>query len=643
MRRLSAPCRFLELLALTVATVTCDRAPTALTHAHTVLTLRPQFASSLQSAGSFGLNIDNVRVEVLRGESTVLKDTTVVFPASATEVDISLEVPLDASSVDASVTIQLRQRTTTYFGGSQPVTLQAGQSTQPVTVPIAYVGPGQNVASLTITASATSVIAPTTDTLHANAVDANKAVVTDVPIAWSVSDSTVATIAANGVSATLTPTGKRGSITVSAATPTGVSATSSSIGILPSASKLTVITGTGQSAVVGSVLAQAFQVRVDGADNLPVPGVTVQFQSTTTGGSATPASAVSDTNGLAATSMKLGTIAGPYVFQASGSGIPAVIISATALAGAPASIAATAGSLQTAIAGTVLSIAPTVVVKDATGNPISGIGVTFTASPSSGAVSTSTTFTTSVTANTDASGTAKVNWKIGALEGADTLTVSVGTLPPILFTASGTPAPYSDDFEAAALNSFWSTTVKYGSITQSTDQHHSGTQSLLFASTQAPSTDGPGMNLTHTFAVPTKGKFSIWFYDVAPGQQTLYEMMSLFNSAQPNAVASIGTQDYDAYCYEASHTDAANVLHGPNSTCPNEASPGVTTTSAARTLGWHQLVIDVQANALVYSIDGIQVYSEAGDFTFDRVTISIGGPYWRPLTTAYFDDFSFTP
>jgi hypothetical protein len=367
----------------------------------------------------------------------------VVFPASATEVDISLEVPLDASTVDATVTIQLRQQTTTYFSGTQPVTLQAGQSTEPVTIPIAYVGPGQNVAFLSITPSANSVIAPTTVTLNAKAFDANEAVVSDVPIDWSVSDATIAAIAANGQNATLTPTGKRGSVTVTATTPTGVSATSIAIAIVPAAAKLTVLSGGGQSAIVGSVLTQSFQVRVDAGDGQPVPGVTVQFQSTTSGGSVTPTSAVSDTNGLASTSMHLGAVAGPYVFQASGNGITSVTVSVTALASAPASIVATAGSLQTAVVGSILPIAPTVVVKDASGNPASGVGVTFTASPSSGTVSTGTTFTTSVTTNTDATGTAKVNWKIGALAGADTLTVSVGTLPPVLFISNGTPGPAS--------------------------------------------------------------------------------------------------------------------------------------------------------------------------------------------------------
>ena len=453
MRSLSGLRYAAAVVALTLGTITCDRGPTSPKSGRAILSLRPQFASSTSSAGSFGLNIDNVRVTVSRGEAPPLKDTTVVFPASATEVDIVLEVPIDESSVDATVSIQLRQQTTIFFSGTQPVTLQAGQSTEPVTIPVVYVGPGQNVAFLSITPSASSVIAPATVTLNAAAFDANEGVVTGVPIDWSVSDATIAAITANGQTATLTPTGKRGSVTVTATTPTGISATSAAIAISPAAARLTVLSGGGQSAIVGSVLAQSFEVRVDAADNLPVQGITVQFQATTTGGSVAPASAVSDVNGLASTSMKLGTITGPYVFQASGTGMSAVTVSATALAGAPASIVATAGALQTAVVGTVLPIAPTVAVKDASGNPASGVAVTFTASATSGSVSTGTTFTTSVAATTDATGAAKVNWKIGALAGPDTLTVSAGTLPPVLFIANGIPGPAALIASLAPLDS----------------------------------------------------------------------------------------------------------------------------------------------------------------------------------------------
>jgi hypothetical protein len=147
------------------------------------------------------------------------------------------------------------------------------------------------------------------------------------------------------------------------------------------------------------------------------------------------------------------------------------------------------------------------------------------------------------------------------------------------------------------------------------------------------------MHLKHQFASPLKGDFSIWFYDVAPGQETLYEKLTLYSSQTPDS-ALIGTQDFDAFCYTAQLSTSGQNF-GPNANC--EIYPQVTTTNVHRTPGWHLLDINVSANGISYSIDGNQVFSTIGDYRFDIIDITVSGPDWRPNTVAYFDDFAFSP
>jgi hypothetical protein len=40
------------------------------------------------------------------------------------------------------------------------------------------------------------------------------------------------------------------------------------------------------------------------------------------------------------------------------------------------------------------------------------------------------------------------------------------------------------------------------------------------------------------------------------------------------------------------------------------------------------------------SIDSVAAYSLAGNFNYDKLEIHFSGPFWRPNTMAYYDDFS---
>lgn len=205
-----------------------------------------------------------------------------------------------------------------------------------------------------------------------------------------------------------------------------------------------------------------------------------------------------------------------------------------------------------------------------------------------------------------------------------------------LICISGQAQTAADGYEGSALDPFWTVTQQFGTISLTTEQAHNGIQSAKFSSFFGGQRE---MHLTHTFPTAQKGTFSIYFYDVAPGQETLYEKLNLYNSISGES-ASIGTQDFDAFCYTAQlYNSNTNVLQGPNGNCG--IFPQTSTTNVTRTTGWHKLEINVAASSISFAIDGTQVFNSPGDYNFDSVDISVTGPFWRPDTVAYFDDFSF--
>jgi hypothetical protein len=99
--------------------------------------------------------------------------------------------------------------------------------------------------------------------------------------------------------------------------------------------------------------------------------------------------------------------------------------------GAAASLTMTAGDGQSTSAGTAVVIAPAVTVRDASGNPVSGVSVAFAVASGGGTVAGSP-------ATSNASGVATVgSWTLGATPGTNTLTATAGSLPAVTFTATG--------------------------------------------------------------------------------------------------------------------------------------------------------------------------------------------------------------
>ncbi|HEV7387886.1 MAG TPA: hypothetical protein VGN73_04660 [Gemmatimonadaceae bacterium] len=96
-----------------------------------------------------------------------------------------------------------------------------------------------------------------------------------------------------------------------------------------------------------------------------------------------------------------------------------------------ASIAAHSSTTITAAPGTDVGEPPSVVVSDASGNPMSGVSVTFAVTAGGGSL-------TGGHAVSDASGIATVgSWTLGQTPGTNTVTATTAGLPAVTFTAQG--------------------------------------------------------------------------------------------------------------------------------------------------------------------------------------------------------------
>jgi uncharacterized protein (TIGR03437 family) len=90
------------------------------------------------------------------------------------------------------------------------------------------------------------------------------------------------------------------------------------------ATRLDLVSGGGQSAVVSQAFAQPIQVRLLDAQNRPVTNATVSF-AVTSGAATVPASAITDATGTASVNVTAGAAAGPVTVQASAGGLTQTI------------------------------------------------------------------------------------------------------------------------------------------------------------------------------------------------------------------------------------------------------------------------------------------------------------------------------
>lgn len=199
------------------------------------------------------------------------------------------------------------------------------------------------------------------------------------------------------------------------------------------ATQVTAQSSTTQTATVATAVASAPSVRVADATGNPVAGVAVTFTVTAGGGVVTGIAQQTNAQGIAtAGGWVIGNTVGTNQVSAVAAGLTPVVFTATGVAGAATQMTIRAGNNQTAQAGRLLPVAPSVTVRDAHGNAVAGTVVTFAVATGGGSV-------ISGRQTTDAEGVAEAGgWFLGLTPGANTLTASAAGVSSVTFAASGT-------------------------------------------------------------------------------------------------------------------------------------------------------------------------------------------------------------
>jgi hypothetical protein len=260
--------------------------------------------------GPFGLTIDNVRVRVIRPPSDTAKVITKYFAPDQAQLELDVTVDLRQESETLTVVLELLSGTTVVFSGTQTVTLQAGTTAPPATLPLTYVG--DKVATLTLAPSDSVVSFGDALPFRVSARDVAGNPVSQFYAAWSTSDPTLP-IDATGV---FHAPARRAVVFVSVQTPTGVAA-SAPLTIIPVPNAISKVGGDAQVGLPGALLPLPLRVQVLAADGQGVRGVPVTFQATVGGGAVGAPVAVTDGQGFAQSTATLGSIVVQNQFTAS--------------------------------------------------------------------------------------------------------------------------------------------------------------------------------------------------------------------------------------------------------------------------------------------------------------------------------------
>jgi adhesin/invasin len=255
---------------------------------------------------------------------------------------------------------------------------------------------------------------------------------------------TATTNASGAASVTATANATAGSYTVTA-TAAGITGTiltynlTNTVGVPVS---ISVIGGGTQSTRVSTAFGTTLQVTVKDGSNNPVSGVAVTYVVVPAAGGATATlsalTATTNASGIASVTATANGASGGYVVNASAAGIATrLTFSLTNTAGSATSIVATGGVTQSTLISTAFGAQLQVTVKDTSGNPVSGVTVTF-AAPTAGASAT----LSALTATTNAAGIASIAAIANGITGTFSVTASVaGIATPISFSMTNTGSP----------------------------------------------------------------------------------------------------------------------------------------------------------------------------------------------------------
>lgn len=256
-----------------------------------------------------------------------------------------------------------------------------------------------------------------TSQAQAVAVDANGQVLSGRSITWSSSDQTVATVTTGGLIGAV----KVGIASISATSEGQVGSSSLTVSIDPAPASIA-LTPLTLSIPSGGSLQVTAVVKNSQGEVVPAQGLTYA--------SSAPGIATVSGAGLVSS---VGPIGAANISASIGSTVVSAPTVVTVVAGAASKAAIAAGDGQSAKVGTAVLISPAVLVTDAYGNSVAGANVTFsTASDGTGQFAV---------VPTNSSGVANLGipWKLSMTPGPNYYYANFGSLPQIVFTATGTP------------------------------------------------------------------------------------------------------------------------------------------------------------------------------------------------------------
>ena len=328
-----------------------------------------------QASGSSGVAFNHVHVVLHRADGTVALDTVVNFPSDSTILSLSLTVPLLPSAPASGEPLSLNlgyvnaAGDTVFKGGPIAVTAAPyvpGQPPPPpVSVPVAYTGPGASASTVRIAPKSLNIFIGDRFTLGAQALDPDGKAISGTPIIYASLDNAVATLSSAGSGAGIAV--GRGTARIVAQLLTGPVDTAI-IQVQAHATTIATVSGDGQTAITGATLTQPVVVKVAAADGLGVSGVSVAF-SASGGGTVGAGTVVTDANGLAQTTWKLGPTAGAQTLSAAATGLTGSPVTFNATANqAPATKLAVTTQPTSGRANAAIAPPVTVTAQDVNGN-----------------------------------------------------------------------------------------------------------------------------------------------------------------------------------------------------------------------------------------------------------------------------------
>jgi len=180
--------------------------------------------------------------------------------------------------------------------------------------------------------------------------------------------------------------------------------------------------GATPSAVVGTVLSVSPTFTVRNSAGATVAGVPLSVVVTSGGGSLSGAPTVSTAAEMSVGTWTLGSVAGSQTVTVTVSGLPALVLSATATPGSATGMNIAAGNNQTALAGTAVTAAVQARVVDSFGNAIPGQTIDWSVVDGSGALGGSST----TVSNSSGIATAPA-WTLGRFGGTQRLRAVSGS------------------------------------------------------------------------------------------------------------------------------------------------------------------------------------------------------------------------